>query len=88
MKEVSIAYHYIAHYKKAVFTELCKDRNVDIRYSIFSDECSNISSIKVLSSDPSSGENISRHWNRLHNFWLTKNILWQRGIISTAIGSK
>ncbi len=88
MKEVAIAYHYIAHYRKAVFTELCKDRNIDIRYSIFSDECSNISSIKVLSSDPSSGENISRHWNRLQNFWLTKNILWQRGIISTAIGRK
>ena len=64
MHEVAVVYHYIAHYRKAVFNELCKDRNVDVRYSILADECSNIPSIKVLTSGLSSGENISKRWSR------------------------
>ena len=88
MQEVAVVYHYIAHYRKAVFNELCKDRAVDIRYSILADDCSNISSIKVLNGDSSSGVAIAKCWSPIRNFWLTKNILWQRGVISAAIGRK
>ncbi len=89
IKEVGVAYHYVAHYRKAVFNLLCQDRGNNLRYSILADENSNIPSIKVLTSDPeSSGEDLARRWITLDNLWLSNNILWQRGIISVAMGSR
>ena len=87
MLRVAIAYHYIAHYRKAVFNKLCESK--DIQYNIMADEVSNMHSIKVLTSDPSSsGESLSKNWFNLRNVWLTKDLLWQRGLISQVIGKK
>lgn len=89
MKKVSVAiiYHYIAHYRKPIFDLLCKSDNID--YYILSDKEANIDSLKVLApANGSMGELILRKWIRVKNIWITKDILWQRGVLSHAFSNR
>lgn len=84
---VAIVYHYVAHYRKPVFDALCSDENIN--FYIVADESSNIESISTLSSDESnSSKIISSRWISVKNFWLTENILWQRGLLSICFSKK
>lgn len=83
---VAIIYHYIAHYRKPIFDTLCASETID--YYVVADVTSNIASLKVLNkSIGSSGPNISRKWLQVKNIWITKNILWQTGLVRLALNS-
>lgn len=81
--KVLIVYHYIAHYRLPVFSQLVKDfEDKGWEIDFFSDESSGKSKIKVL--DSSIAHNypeISDRWHIGKNFWIGSNILWQRGLI-------
>lgn len=80
--KVSIVYHYIAHYRKAIFNEMCSNTS-NVEYFIVADEKPNIPSIKVLKiSELSAAEDIKKKWKIIKNIWITDNILWQRGVLS------
>jgi glycosyltransferase involved in cell wall biosynthesis len=82
--KVAIIYHYIAHYRKPIFDILCKSTDID--YYVVADEVSNISSLNVMNkSEDSSGTDISKKWKKVENIWITKNILWQKGLIKLAL---
>lgn len=85
--KVAVIYHYIAHYRKPVFDVLCD--SCPNEYYVVADETSNINSLSTLSSDEKScGKVISSRWIKVKNLWISKNILWQRGIIKIALSKK
>lgn len=84
---VAIIYHYVAHYRKSIFDTLCT--NCEIDYFIAADESSNISSLPILNSTKEScGSAISERWLKIRNLWITKDIVWQKGVISIALSRK
>ena len=84
--KVAIVYHFIPHYREAIFNKLCCDENGDIEYCIAADEVSNLPALKVLtSSESSSGAYISKRWKKLKNVWITKDILWQKGLLKLSL---
>jgi glycosyltransferase involved in cell wall biosynthesis len=85
VKRVLIVYHYIAHYRKPVFLELC--RSADIHYTIAACEDCNEPALKVLRCE-SAGVEISERWIALNNHWLFGRVLWQEGLMSVLRSTK
>ena len=85
--KILIVYHYVAHYREAVFNYLCKkDSTSPYEYFIAAGELSNIPSIKLI--DLERYPDISRNWVGLKNFWITKDVLWQKGLLKEIIRGK
>jgi glycosyltransferase involved in cell wall biosynthesis len=85
-KRVAIVYHYLAHYREAVFAALSRS-DTRHRYVIFSDRVSNIPSLATIppqksrSVDPDG----ALDWRFIRNRWLTPNVLWQSGALRVAL---
>lgn len=77
--KVLIVYHYIALYREAVFDVLIKDNDVD--FYIASDLESN-NDIKLISE---TSPILGKKHIRLKNIWITKSVLWQRGLINQVV---
>ena len=81
--KIAIVYHYLAHYREPVFRELCSAVENNIEYTIVSGKYSNIKSIKTI--EPKKAlDNINDgglNWRFIKNYWLTKDVLWQSGVI-------
>jgi glycosyltransferase involved in cell wall biosynthesis len=85
IKKVAIVYHYVAHYRKPIFDSLCRDGG-DVEYYVLADQNPNIASLEVIKPDFSlSNKAISEKWIKLTNQWLTKDILWQKGLIQLSL---
>jgi glycosyltransferase involved in cell wall biosynthesis len=86
---VAVLYHYLAHYREAVFDAL-SSANSQHHYEIFSDRGSNVPSIATISPersrycDPAGRLN----WRFVRNRWLTRNILWQSDALSIALSRR
>lgn len=86
-RNVAIVYHYLAHYREAVFAELSRP---DGRHSyvVFADRASNIPSLATIPPDRSrfAAAGGRLNWRFLRNIWLTPGILWQSGLLRIAAG--
>lgn len=85
-KRVAVAYHYLAHYREAVFA--CLSRNdTRHRYEIFADRTSNLDT--MLTIDPARSNSVdpagTLNWRFIRNIWLTPSILWQTGTVKLAL---
>jgi glycosyltransferase involved in cell wall biosynthesis len=82
MLKTLIVYHYVAHYRQPVFSALLDNAHAHgLEYTIAADTLSNIASLKLI--DPESLTSAHpRRWVTLRNAWLSKNTLWQRGLVS------
>lgn len=85
-KRVAIVYHYLAHYREAVF-EMLSRSDARHRYVIFSDRVSNIPSLATIHPEKSRSvdPNAPLEWRFIRNRWLTPNILWQSGALRVAL---
>ena len=77
---IAIFYHYIAHYRLPVFKKMLLNR--EIRFHIYSDNKSNLTSIKTFEQELNEG------WSRINNYWFGKNLLFQPAIIKNAFMGK
>jgi glycosyltransferase involved in cell wall biosynthesis len=77
-KRVAIIYHYLAHYREAVF-EMLSRPDAKHHYVVFSDRESNIPSLATISLEKARSLNPegSLNWRIIRNRWLTPNVLWQ-----------
>jgi glycosyltransferase involved in cell wall biosynthesis len=88
-RRVAVLYHYLAHYREAVF-EVLSSPAARHRYEIFSDRQSNIPSLATIAPEK------SRHcsaagrlnWRFVRNRWLTKNVLWQSAALRIALSPR
>lgn len=87
-RRVAIIYHYLAHYREAVFACL-SGRDARHHYEIFADQRSNIATMATI--DPAHSNSVNRdghlNWRFIRNFWLTSNVLWQSGAVRVALRS-
>jgi len=91
MKNIAIIYQYFAHYRLPVLKSLSQcDNDSEYRFYFFSDNKSNIPSIKLINKDiiERSVEHGGIRWERLKNHWLMQWGLWQRGVLKIAWSSK
>ena len=77
-RRVAIVYHYLAHYREAIF-EMLSRPDAKNRYVIFSDRKSNIPSLATIPPEKARSINPggSLNWRFIRNRWLTPNVLWQ-----------
>jgi glycosyltransferase involved in cell wall biosynthesis len=88
-RRVAILYHYLAHYREAVFATLSGPA-ARHDYEIFSDRRSNISSLATIAPEK------SRHcdpggqlnWRFVRNRWITRNVLWQSAALRIALSPR
>ncbi len=86
--KVAVVYHYFAHYRSPIFTELMQTK--DIEYTLFSDNGSG-NDIKTMDSKLANiaVEDGGLRWSFFKNKWLYKNVLlWQKGMVSMSMKSK
>lgn len=84
MLKVAVVYHYIAHYRIPVFSELAKSQEVD--YTFFSGEETD-QNIKIASKEEVKTAGLK--WYALSNKWFINNrFLWQKGLISALFSKK
>jgi Glycosyltransferase len=77
LKKSAIVYHYIAHYRMPIFTELAMSPNLDVD---FISGVSTDQKIKIATADEL--QKLGVNWVEVKNFWFfRKRLLWQRGII-------
>jgi len=78
----AVIYQCIAHYRGPIMRELCESKRLDC--VVFSDIESNEPALPAFSQEDFSENGKWREikWRRIKNLWLTKDVLWQRGIIS------
>jgi len=84
MRDIAIIYHYFAHYRQPVMQSLCKaEDECEYRFHFFSDDVSNIPSIKLIDNDIMMRpvEEGGIRWKKLKNIWFKNTVLWQRGVI-------
>jgi len=84
MRDIAIIYHYFAHYRQPVMQSLCKaEDECEYRFDFFSDDVSNIPSIKLIDNDIMMRpvEEGGIRWKKLNNLWLKDLVLWQRGVL-------
>lgn len=87
MHKCAIVYHYLASYRKPIFTELMK--SVSVEFTLYSGLVSeiDIKKIDVEIANLSLGEGGLR-WMFLKNNWLfRKKFLWQSGLLKLAFSS-
>lgn len=76
---VAIVYHYVAHYREPVFSTLIRTgREAGIEYTIAAGTVPDVPSIKLV--NPATFR-ATGQWKTLSNVWLTKTVLWQRGLL-------
>jgi len=83
-KNVAIIYHYLAHYREPIFSEICKE-NSSVKYTIFSDKISNIKNLVTI--DPNKSET-TINWEFIVNKWFFNKYLWQKGLITVCLNKK
>lgn len=87
-RRVAIIYHYLAHYREAVFACLSRP-DARHHYEIFADQRSNIATMATI--DPAHSNSVHRdgrlNWRFIRNLWLTSNVLWQTGAVRVALRS-
>jgi glycosyltransferase involved in cell wall biosynthesis len=86
---VAIVYHYLPHYREAIFNLLCRQNYPDPKYIIFSDNRT-YDSIKTIdpikaSVPPAKG---GINWRFIRNYGFGKYFLWQQGLIRLAISKE
>lgn len=89
MNNIAIIYQYYAHYRRAVMQALCQDGDQEgVRFHFFSDEVSNIPSIKLFDTSLASAsvDKGGVRWTKVKNYWLKDWVLWQSGVVKLAIG--
>jgi glycosyltransferase involved in cell wall biosynthesis len=76
----------MAHYREPVFRELCVADDKSIEYVLISGMHSNIKSLITI--DPKKASiplnKGGLNWRFVNNYWLTKALLWQSGLIKLA----
>jgi hypothetical protein len=78
MKELTIVYHYFAHYRKPVLRELCQNLTADYRIEMMADSKADLPALKVI---PMSEFTLGLcEFRRLKNIWLGP-WLWQAGLL-------
>ena len=80
----AIVYHYIAHYRRPIFDSLYQ--SLQPSYFLISDVVSNVESIKLISPDEYS--DVNSKWIKIENKWISKDILWQKGLIKLFFSNK
>ena len=77
-RRVAIVYHYLAHYREAVFETLSRPA-ARHHYVIFSDRQSNIPSLATIAPEKSRSRPAGRlNWRFIRNRWLTQCALAER----------
>jgi len=87
--KVAIVYHCIAHYREAVFHELCNtDENIE--YTLISGVSDCIPSLKTVDVYKSRlpVEQGGLRWRLVKNHWLKNKILWQDGVASLGVSKE
>ena len=85
MKNLTIVYHYFAHYREPVLRELCKHLTTDYRVELMADSKADLPAMKTIP--------MSEFTSGLCEFRLLKNIwlgpwLWQAGLLRGIIKGK
>jgi len=85
MNNVAVVYHYLAHYREAVFRELCANDG-DERYTLFSGKASNIRSLATIDPQLASKpiECGGLRWRFVKNLFVGK-VLLQTGVLRLSI---
>ncbi len=86
-RSVAIVYHYLAHYREAVFDMLSRT-DARHKYMIYADRRSNLPSISTIPPERSRAVDpaASLNWTFIRNRWLTSRILWQSDAVRVALG--
>ena len=83
--KVAIVYHYLAHYREAVF-EMLSLTDFRNHFVVFSDRQSNLPSIATI--DPEKSRSVrpagTLNWRFIRNRWFTPSILWQHDLLKIA----
>ncbi|MBV1929202.1 MAG: glycosyltransferase [Gammaproteobacteria bacterium] len=89
IKKVAIVYHCIAHYRGAVFQELCKS-DAGVQYTLITGESDCIPSLKTVDIEKSKipVEQGGLRWKIVRNHWFKKKVLWQQGVVSLGLSKE
>jgi glycosyltransferase involved in cell wall biosynthesis len=85
-KRVAILYHYLAHYREAVF-EALSSSEARHHYEIFSDRQSNVPSLATILPEKSRYYSSAGrlNWHFVRNHWFRQRVLWQSAALRIAL---
>ena len=88
MLKVAIVYQILAHYREPIFRQLCKSKKIE--FTFYADPVNIIDSVKTIDPDKASKsiENGGLRWIFIKNILLSKNLLWQKGVVSLAVNKR
>lgn len=86
-KRVAIVYHYLAHYREAVFASLSEPQRRH-SYVVFSDRHSNLPGLSTIDPRLARSENAEGtiNWRFIRNRWFSQSVLWQSAPLRIALG--
>ncbi len=87
---VAVVYHYFAHYREPILRVLSQQTSPSPEYVLISDRESNLPALDCI--DPELAERPvdegGLHWRFIRNRWITRDVLWQRGLLRIAVSNE